>query len=142
MLKTNLSNKRNNLVRWAITKVGLPFVWGKTDCTTITLEGIEQYYGIKFPFENTWVSLKEALRAYKEHGTPPELLEKEGLKKIPKNFEQTGDIFCWQGHGYWLIGIVIYNCVLVADEGKATSLKEISSFTENYIVFGRRHNGG
>lgn len=134
-------NKRNELVKWATTKVGLPFVWGKTDCTTITLEGIEKYYGIKFPLENTWSSLKEALRAYKKYGTPPELLEKEGLKKIQKKFEQTGDIFCWQGHGYWLIGIVIYNCVLVADEGKMVSLKRILAFTEDYAVYGRRGSG-
>ena len=135
-------NKRNELVKWAATKVGIPFVWGKTDCTTITIEGIEQFYDIKFTFENTWVSLKEALRAYKKHGTPPQLLENAGLKKIPKNFEQTGDVFCWQGHGYWLIGIVIHGHVLVADEGKMVSMKKISAFTEDYVVYGRRQNGG
>lgn len=135
-------NKRNELVKWAATKVGRPFIWGKTDCTTITLEGIEQYYGLKLPVENTWVSLKEALRAYKKYGKPPEVLQEAGLQIIQKNFEQTGDVFCWQGHGYWLIGMVINGHVLVADEGRMAELKKISAFAEKYVVFGRRHNGG
>lgn len=126
--------RQQQLILWAAQQIGLPFVWGKSDCTTLTLEGVNLLYNETFNLENTWTSLKEALRAYKKYGTPIEILEKYGFEKVKKNYEQTGDILVWEGTGYYLIGIVINQSVLVADEGKLISFRPIVSFI-NYTCY-------
>ena len=108
-------NKREELIKWACTKIGLPFVWGKSDCSSIALEGIKIYYGLEFPFDKSWTSFVKALRAYKKYGIPQDILIKKGFTPVKKNFEQTGDIFIWNGKGYYLVGLVINNSVMVAD---------------------------
>jgi hypothetical protein len=127
-------NKKGELITWASSKIGKPFIWGESDCTTLSLEGINIYYGNIFNIENTWNSFKEALRAFKKYGTPMDILTKEGFTIVTKKYEQTGDIFVWQGKGYFLIGIVINQSVLVADEGKLLSLRPISSF-DSYFCY-------
>lgn len=126
--------KQQKLILWATQQIGLPFTWGKSDCTTLTLEGINLFCNETFNLENTWTSLKEALRAYKKYGTPPEVLEKYGFEKVKKNYEQTGDILVWTGNGYYLIGIIINQSVLVSDEGKLISFRPIVSFS-NYTCY-------
>lgn len=124
---------RNNLVRWAQSKIGTPFVWGKSDCSSVLIEGMKVYYGIILSYK-PWASLKDAIRAYKEYGTPDKILEDLGFMKVKKNFEQTGDILVWQGKGYYLVGFIINGYVLVADEGKNIGLSLITSF-ERYVCY-------
>ncbi len=131
-------DKRNELVKWAATKIGKSFVWGKCDCTTVTLEGVRLYYDIDFGIDRKWKSFMGALKTYKKYGEPPGLLKEKGFVEIQKNFEQTGDIFVWKGKGYWLIGIVINSSVLVVDEGKTISMRPIYNFKEDYMVYGMR----
>ncbi|MDN3515374.1 MAG: hypothetical protein NG747_13380 [Candidatus Brocadia sp.] len=131
-------DKRIKLIQWAEQQLGKPFEWGKADCTTVTLEGMKLYYGKEIPINIGWGSLKDALRAYKKYGSPPDILRKHGFIEITRNFEQTGDIFLWHGHGYWLLGVIISGSVLVADEGKAIEMRPIRGFTGNYYVFGVR----
>lgn len=127
-------NKKNELIIWASSKIGKPFIWGKTDCSTLTLEGIKLYYGNMFQFENTWNSLKEAIRAYKKYGTPIKILTEARFSLIYKKYEQTGDIFVWEGNGYYLVGVVINQAVLTADEGKKIALRPITTF-DNYTCY-------
>lgn len=113
---------------WACTKIGLPFVWGKSDCTTIALEGIKLYYGLDFSLGKSWTSFKEALKAYKKYGMPQEILMKNGFNPVNTNFEQTGDVFIWEGKGYYLMGLVINNSVMVANENDFLHMRPISAF--------------
>lgn len=125
-------NNRERLVKWACTKIGTPFVWGKSDCTIIALEGIKMYYNLDFFLDKSWSSLKDALKTYKKCGTPIDLLIKEGFTPVKKNFEQTGDVFIWEGNGYYLLGLVINNSVMVANEGELLHMRPISAF-ESYL---------
>ena len=122
--------KQQKLIEWATSKIGTPFIWGNSDCSSITLEGIKLYYGDILNFENTWVNLKEAIRAYKKYGNPLEILENANFYKVLKNYEQTGDIFVWTGNSYYLVGIIINQSVLVADENKLLQLRPINTFEE------------
>ena len=126
--------RQQKLIEWAASKIGTPFVWGNSDCSSITLEGIKLYYGDILNFENTWSSLKEAIRAYKKYGTPIEILEKTNFYKVSKNYEQTGDIFVWTGNSYYLVGMVINQSVMVADEEKCLELRSLSSFN-SYLCY-------
>lgn len=123
-------DKRPYLIKWAESKIGLPFVWGKSDCTTIVIEGISLYFGIELPVINTWTSLKEALKAFKQYNSPDNILKNTGFFKVQKNFEQTGDILVWKGRGYYLLGFVINGEVMVADEGKTLEMRPLNSFKE------------
>lgn len=129
-------DKRPDLIKWAETKIGLPFVWGKSDCTTIVIEGISLYYGIELPVINTWTSLKDALKAFKQYNSPDNILKNTGFSKVPKNFEQTGDILVWKGRGYYLLGFVINGEVMVADEGSLLEMRPLNSF-QDYNCFRR-----
>lgn len=133
-----MTDKRLDLIRWSEQQIGKPFEWGQTDCTTLTLEGIKIYYGKEIPITLQWRSFKDALRAYKEYGNPADILEVHGFVEIRKNYEQTGDIFLWQGKGYWLLGMVVNGSVLIADEGRRIEMKPVYAFTEDYRVFGVR----
>lgn len=128
-------DKRRELIRWVEDQLGKPFEWGKRDCTTITMEAIKIYYDKEFKIDANWKSLKDALRAYKKYGTPVDVLRKNGFIEVKKNFEQTGDIFVWQGNGYWLLGVVINGAVLVANEGKTIEMKPIRGFSGAYYLF-------
>lgn len=127
-------NKKNELILWASSQIGKPFIWGISDCSTLTLEGINLYYGNIFKFENTWKSLKDAIRAYKKYGTPLKILTEAGFNFVNKKYEQTGDIFVWKGNGYYLVGIVINQSVLTADEGRNIALRPINTFN-NYTCY-------
>ena len=127
-------NKKNELIIWASSKIGKPFIWGESDCSTLTLEGISIYYGNVFNFKNIWNSLKEALRAHKIYGTPINILTQAGFTLVNKKYEQTGDIFVLSIKNYYLVGVVINQSVLVADENKKIILRPINSFI-NYLCF-------
>jgi len=127
-------NRKNELVIWASSKIGKSFVWGDSDCSTLTLEGILLYYGNIFDFENIWNSLKAALRSYKKYGTPIQILQQAGFTLVNKKYEQTGDIFVLSIKNYYLVGIVINQSVLIADEGKKITLRPISTFS-NYLCY-------
>lgn len=123
-------DRRVALVKWAQTKIGTPFIWGKSDCTTILLEGFFLYYKELLPIDITWLSLKDAIKAFKKYGKPHDILESKEFFKVKRNFEQTGDIFIWQGKGYYLVGFIINGNVMVADEGKLVEMRPIKTFTE------------
>lgn len=127
-------NKKNELIIWASSKIGKPFVWGISDCSTLTLEGILLYYGNVFNFENTWNSLKAALRSYIKYGTPIQILQQAGFTLINKKYEQTGDIFVLNIKNYYLVGIIINQSVLTSDEGKKIILRPINTFN-NYLCY-------
>ena len=126
--------RQQKLIEWATTKIGTPFIWGSSDCSSLSLEGIKLYYGDLFSFENTWSSLKEAIRAYKKYGTPIEILESVGFVRVKRNYEQTGDVFVWTGNSYYLVGMVINQSVIVADEEKCLELRSLSSFN-SYLCY-------
>lgn len=123
-------DKRPDLIKWVETKIGLPFIWGKTDCTTIVIEGISLYYNETLPIVNNWNSLKDAIRTFRYYGCPGIILENKGFFKVQKNFEQTGDILIWKGRGYYLLGFVINEEVMVADEGKILEMRPLNSFKD------------
>lgn len=129
-------DKRADLIKWAETKIGLPFIWGKSDCTTIVIEGISLYYNLEMPVENTWTSLKDALKSFKKYNSPDNILKNMGFFTVQKNFEQTGDILAWKGRGYYLLGFVINGEVMVADEGKVLEMRPLKAFTD-YVCYRR-----
>ena len=128
------TNKKNELIIWASSKIGKPFIWGESDCSTLTLEGISLYYGNIFNLKNIWGSLKKALRAYEIYGTPINILKQAGFISVNKKYEQTGDIFVLSVKNYYLVGVIINQSVLTSDEGKKIVLRPINTFN-NYICY-------
>lgn len=104
-------NHHSLLVQWACSVVDKPYVWGETDCGTLTREGLRIILGKDpFPGVPSWYSEEESRKIWFGMGGPDEAFLKLGAIEIDKGYIQTGDVAILE------IGDMITACLAINDK--------------------------
>lgn len=81
------------LTRWADKEVGKPFIWGETDCGSLTRRAHVAMFGRDvFPIPH-WSSKREASSVLRKYGGVEDILKKQAVED-PQGlgFVQAGDV--------------------------------------------------
>lgn len=88
-----LRDWRRRLTTWASQQVGLPFVWGETDCASLVRSALTEMYGADvFPHLPKWTTAREALAVLQAHGSVEAILLNAGAELVTMPFIRAGDI--------------------------------------------------
>src|SRR5574343_137746 len=85
-------DKHNILVRWIDGLLGEKYQWGKIDCVSLAISGIQQIYPDSFADLNKWDTKESALREYAKYESLIEYLQKNGWWEVKRNYIQSGDL--------------------------------------------------
>lgn len=93
MSTTRVQDWRPRLVAWAEEVRGLPFVWGRTDCGTLTRKALAVCFGRDI-FSNVphWRNVDQAATVLARYGTMSYALEQLGAQEVELPFARAGDV--------------------------------------------------
>jgi hypothetical protein len=92
------------LAEWATSRLGLPFVWGTTDCALLALEawdiltGADEGARLADQYRGRWTNEFGAIKQVADAGESiaSGLLER-GAQRVLPGFQQRGDVICVTG---------------------------------------------
>lgn len=101
-----------NVIVWARGLLGQPFVWGKTDCAMLALQGLDRFTGGDYAsrYAGLWGSKTEALRHYRVE-LPSEVLQGFGAERVVPTFAVLGDVITvpageWPEQMHFVLGSI------------------------------------
>lgn len=81
------------LVRWADSRRGRPYVWGHTDCGSLVRQAMAVVLGGEpFPDLPVWEDADEAKAALRTLGGFSRAMQAVGAHEVPPSFVQSGDL--------------------------------------------------
>ena len=113
-----------HVTTWAIAQRGRPFIWGETDCGSLTREGHRVMYGRDL-YEDigSWLTAYSASRILVEHHGFGAILRSRGALAVPYHSLQTGDVVLGDAPGR-AAALVVAGRLLIADEEGGVLLEE------------------
>jgi hypothetical protein len=101
-----LPDWEQRLLRWAERELGVPFIWGVTDCHALAVRAFACMYGYLPPVP-TWTTKSQALRFLASRWQPTEALPRLGAFAVQPGYCQRGDIVVEPPKDTQLSGVLV-----------------------------------